>query len=618
MHSGRVVEHTANASLPEPQSPEQVALVAFRDLAAVLAEGRDLDTVFHLVVNILAELSGATRSSLHLLDRETGLFHGQAAHAATDIDAHVKRLVSGLPGDDFTREILESRSPVIVEDTAVDPRATRTAMRRWGARSVFGVPMVLRGEVIGIVCLDREDEAMGVSDFDRHLATSFGELAATAINQAQLTTQLRESLRSQARQLELLQRAHQMEAKLTDALLRGRGVGEAADVVSDLLNRPCAIYDVALRRLTRGGMSEVLPSSLDEVQHSSDADALQDVENGDVACIDLPGGRRLLVAPIDIERGRQGFVVVAGRSGALFSSLDEAVLRRAAHTIALERARSDLDDETEWQAIEALTGRLIRGEQADLEDRARSLGVQLDVPRVVCLLAARTPDGSMAEMSPQVVARLMTDRESPSAVLAAWSGEAIALIVEVPAALADREATVWAKKRLLRAVDRFGPATVYGAMSGVVAGAAEDVRAHREAWQVLRCMREHNSELSEVVLAASDLGAVRLLLATASRAEADRVARDTLGPLLDGTSKSEELLATLDEYVRCGRAIRPCAEALGVHPNTIRYRLANIERRTRLAVTTDDDDYLTVQLAVQVLRLHGELPVAAGDRDREP
>ena len=594
---------------PTARSPEHVALVAFRDLSSALAEERDLDAVFHLVVDTLAQLTGATRCSLHLLDRETGLLHGQAAHAASDIDALVKKLVSGFPGDDFTREILETHRPVLLADTALDPRPVRTAMQRWRTRSVLGVPMVLRGEVIGIVCLDSEDTVIDVSDFDQELAISFAELAATAINQAQLTTQLRRSMQAQARQMELLQRAHKMEGRLTDALLRGRGLVEAADVVAELLGKPCAVYDATLRRLTRGGGAEPLPRTLTELQlPPEDAGVFASLEPGSSGRIDAPGGRCFLVAPIDVEAGRHGYVVVAGRAGARFSPLDETIIRRAAHSIALERSRLGFEDELEWQATEAFTGSLLRGEHLEIAERARSLGVRLDVARTVCLLAARKAGDSVGQLTPQAVARLMTDRESPSAVLAAWSGSDIGLVVEVPATLDDRAAVNWVRERLVRTIDRLGPAEFYGAVSGVVREPVQDVRAHREANQVLRCMREHLADPSEVVLVAAELGAARLLLATAGRAEAQRMARDALGPLLEDTPKSVELLVTLDAFVRNGRSVRACAEALGVHPNTVRYRLANIEKKTRLAVTTDEDDYLTAQLAAQVLRLHGLIP----------
>jgi sugar diacid utilization regulator len=588
------------------RSPEQVALVAFRDLSSALAEERDLDAVFHLVVDTLAELTGATRCSLHLLDRETGLLHGKAAHAAGDIDALVKKLVSGFPGDDFTREILETRRPVLLADTAVDPRPVRAAMRRWRTRTVLGVPMVLRGEVIGIVCLDSEDVSLEVSEFDQELAIAFAELAATAINQAQLTTELRRSMAAQARQLELLQRAHRMEGRLTDALLRGRGVAEAAEVVAELLGKPCAVYDAGLRRLTRGAGGETLPRVLE--LPPGRLDALAALDGAATGRLDGGDGRSFLVAPIDMERGRHGYVVVAGRTGVRFGALDELILRRAAHSIALDRSRQGFDDETEWQATEAFTGGLIRGEHRDPAERARALGVRLDVPRVVCLLATRRPNDAVAALTPQAAARLMTDRESPSATLAAWSGTAVALIVEVPSGLDDRAGADWVRERLVRAIDRLGPADLYGALSGVVREPTGDARAHREADQVLRCMREHLAVLAEVVLAAGDLGVARVFLAAAGRGEAERTARDALGPLLADGARSAELLTTLDAFVRAGRGVRSCADALAVHPNTVRYRLAAIERRTGLAVTTEDDAYQTAQLAVHVLRMHGLMP----------
>ncbi|MGD9525176.1 MAG: GAF domain-containing protein [Pseudonocardia sp.] len=564
-------------------------------------------------MDTLAELTGATRCSLHLLDRETGLLHGQAAHAASDIDALVKKLVSGFPGDEFTREILETHRPVLLADTTADPRPVRSAMRRWRTRALLGVPMVLRGEVIGIVCLDSEDAVLNVSEFDQELAISFAELAATAINQAQLTTQLRRSLQTQGRQLDLLQRAHRMEGRLTDALLRGRGVAEAAEVVSELLGKPCAVYDSALRRLTRGSGSEALPRSLEELQQPVDDDVFVSLERGSTGRVDASGGRSFLVAPIDLEAGRHGYVVVAGRVGARFSPLDEVIIRRAAHSIALERSRQGFDDELAWHATEAFTGSLIRGEHVDLAERARSLGVRLDVPRVVCLLGARQASDSLDRLIPQTVARLMTDRESPSAVLGTWSGADIALVVEVPAALDARQAVAWVRKRLVEAIDRLGPAEFYGAVSGVVHEPTHDVKAHREASQVLRCMREHLSDPAEVVMSAGELGVARLLLATAGRAEAQRISHDALGALLDDSAKSAELLVTLEAFVRNGRGVRTCAETLGVHPNTVRYRLTNIEKKTGLSVTTDEDDYLTAQLAVHVLRLHGLMPAAVSE-----
>jgi sugar diacid utilization regulator len=589
-------------------------LAAFRELAAALAGELDLDSIFHLIVATLSELTGAARCSLHLHDTETGLFHGQAAHAARDIDAQVKGLVSGMPGDDFTKEILETGRPVALIDALVDPRSVHAAMRRWKARSVLGVPMKLRDEVIGILCLDTEDTESEFTQVDQELAVSFAELAATAINQVQLTSRLRASLQTQSRQLEMLQRARRMEGQLTDIVLRGRGIRELGEAIGRLLSKPCAIYDADFRCLADSGASKALSlklRTLGEIRdHRLVEPVLESLQPGRPQCIQpLPQlgiDHRLLVSLIDLSGERLGYVVVAETSGH-FGPLDEVIVRRVAHNIALERSRSRLENDMEWHAVESLTGSLIRGEHQDIETRADALGVDLTARRAVCLVTARDASSVPNELSPQHMAQLMTDQESPSAALAAWLGSEIALILEVPKDRAPRAALDWLKARLTSVLGALSPDGQFCvAISTLVDGPRDDPRAYREAQQVLRCMREHLSDAAPGVLAADDIGVARVFLASTHPEEAQQFARDTLGPLLsDQTVKSGEWLSTLESFLRLGRHVRDCADELAVHPNTVRYRLSSIERLTRLAVTTDDSDYMTAQVAMTIVRLSG-------------
>jgi hypothetical protein len=47
---------------------------------------------------------------------------------------------------------------------------------------------------------------------------------------------------------------------------------------------------------------------------------------------------------------------------------------------------------------------------------------------------------------------------------------------------------------------------------------------------------------------------------------------------------------------------------LGVHENTVRYRLSRIAEVTHLDVVMNGDDQLAVQMALLILRLEGKLP----------
>jgi sugar diacid utilization regulator len=597
-------------------APELTAIAGFREVTAALAEERDLDTVLHLIVTQLSALTGAGRCSMHLRDDETGLFHGQAAHAAQDIDSEVRTLVSGGPGDEFTREVIDTRRPVLVVNTLVDPRTVHSAMRKWRACSVLGVPMILRDEVIGILCLDSEDVAAEFTAHDQELALAFAELAATAVNQVQLTTRLRASLVAQADQLSLLQQATRMEGQLTEILLKGWGVRQLAETVARLLGKPCWIYDSAFRCLAQGsppGLGEARMLDPELRRAPAVAEVLEALVPGRPQVLGpLPAmglRHRLLVAQIALDQECWGYVVVAEVPGRL-GVLDEAIVRRAALNIAHERSRSRREGDIEWHAVEAFTGSLLRGEQVALDSRAQALGVDLHAPRLVCLFGTHRGTAP-SELTPQALARLMTAEDAPSGVLASPSGNDVALIVEVPRALDGADAVAWVRRQAERALGLLHhPDALFVALSTLVHEPGDDALAHTQARQVLQAMRTHVEAPGDLVLAAGDLGAGRLLLASADHEEVQRFARDALGPLLTTESaKTDELLSTLNAFLQSGRVVRKAADVLGVHPNTVRYRLGSIERLTGLAVTTDDDAYLTAQMAVLVLRLSGRLPL---------
>jgi len=160
------------------------------------------------------------------------------------------------------------------------------------------------------------------------------------------------------------------------------------------------------------------------------------------------------------------------------------------------------------------------------------------------------------------------------------------------------------------ALARLGGGATVAAISTRCAAPTDYVRAYGEACQVMRCLRTLSGEQGVRVLTADDLGPGRLVLASTQREEAERFARDALGGLLGEDDGTRDLLATLQAFFDAGRSVRRSAVALGVHENTIRYRLTRIEDVTGLAVSACSDDQLSAQLALLVLRLQGVLPIA--------
>ncbi len=111
-------------------------------------------------------------------------------------------------------------------------------------------------------------------------------------------------------------------------------------------------------------------------------------------------------------------------------------------------------------------------------------------------------------------------------------------------------------------------------------------------------------------IAYSQLGAYRYLV----QIGAEDAPRDRMRAAVDlliayDSRRRTALLDTLERYLAERRSVIESARALFIHPNTLRQRLGRIEELTGLEL--DQDDLLSLELAIKLARLHGR-PGAAG------
>jgi sugar diacid utilization regulator len=617
---------------------------SFGEVAAALSDQGDLDSLLHLIAERICALTGVPRCSVYLREEGTDQFKGQVGHADHDIDALVKRLVAGCEADRFTKEILETKRPVVVANALDDPRPIRSTMRAWNVRSMLGVPMVLRADVIGIVFLDVEHEHWAFTESAIELAATFADLAAVAIVQARLTADLRRSLGTVARQNKLLRRAAAVDERLGALSLQGASFAEIAQAVADLTAKPCAIYDSNYRAL-----ASAKPSWLDEPDSPRLPDGrvwarpevvaavaeAADSHNGLLNRMPEAGlNHRFLVAPV-LWREHQWGVLSIMEYGTQFAPLDRHIARRAATSIALELSAEHRAAQSEWDARASLLTQLIRGNQdvPSLKHRAQYLGVELEHPRVLCLISAA--DGSELPAATDVIEAIV-DGTDAQQVLASGVADGILVALDIDPARASREAIEDVRARVESGLRRleFAPALV-AALSAACTRLPDFPRAYGEAQQVLACLTTVADPGSTRTLTADELGPARLLLASTDRHDAQRFAHNALGALLSNDDGMADLLETLYVFFDCSRSVRRAAQVLTLHENTIRYRLARVEETTGLAVASSSEDQLTVQFALLILRICGEAsgrgwsvhvnaeraaasPLAAEDADDQP
>ena len=102
----------------------------------------------------------------------------------------------------------------------------------------------------------------------------------------------------------------------------------------------------------------------------------------------------------------------------------------------------------------------------------------------------------------------------------------------------------------------------------------------------------------------AEVGAYRSLVHIAAENAPHDRRRAAVDRLIDYDARRRtSLLDTLERYLAERRSVIESARELFIHPNTLRQRLGRIEELTGLNL--DEDDLLSLELAIKLARLHG-------------
>ena len=598
---------------PAEESPDRAALRGFASIAGELTaaqrEGRDLDHVLNLIAAEIAALVRAPRVSLYLRDPDSGVFRGQVGFGADD--RLIKRLTGGVHADRFTREIAQTKQPVILANAMTDPRTISSTMREWGVVSVMGVPMVLNDEVIGILFADSKTERREFTDGDREVASAFATLAAIAVQQAQLMSNLQGAHATLAKQNKVLKSAAVVDEKLTRLVIDGCDIGEIAATVSALTAAPCDVFDTQLQQVAHGSGEDAAPLTPELfraciVSDPELAESISDPTRRTAIVGPFPRQglrQRLLLAPVIAGGERLGTLVVTEARRRL-SDFDVLALRRAANLVAVELVAQKRVSAAEWDARSSLAAHLIHGtsaETATVRRQAGFLGVDLGLPRLVCLLSL---EGTPASLDGRSVADQVAKLAPELDAMATSVTEGVALCLQLPEAETPQEAYRRAKeivRQICEELHELGP--VAAALSDGCLSAADYPAAYTAAQEVLGCVvRFCPPGERPSVLGVPEVGAARLFLASIDRETAAEYAQETFAALFNGRRSSEQLMLTLETYFEHCSSIKGAANELAVHENTIRYRLGRVEELTGYSFA-DPDDLLRIRLALKILEL---------------
>ncbi|WP_447924918.1 helix-turn-helix domain-containing protein [Georgenia muralis] len=551
-------------------------LSALFQTAGDLASLTDVDAVLHAIVSRSRDLLHSDVAYLSLMDAAAGDTYMRVTVGCTSELFRAVRLSLGAGlGGMVAQTGTAYATSAYFEDHRIDHTATiDAAVADEGLSAILGVPLVLGGQLIGVLyAAHRSVRPFAAAEIA--LLTSFAAHAAIALDKARALSETRAALRDLQVADEMLrartvavERAAEAHDRFFGLVLRGGDAAAVAAEVRTLLAGDVLVVDADGTVLAAAG-SSLGPTAAEAALARRAAAAGRTLRAEGVHAAPVVAGADVLGALL-LRRGEP------------LEEADRRILERAALVSALlllfRRSVAAAEDRLRGELLEDV---LLDRDGSGLPARARRAGIDLTVPHAVVVAEIAGERGLVADAGASVAAA----RGGLSAV---HDGRLVIVLPHLTPAGAGTLVSAEVARRTGRSPT--------AGLAGPAVGSHEVRAAHAEA---LRCLGTLQA-LGRTGEAAgsADLGFVGLLLA--DDRDVPAYVRSVLGPVLDyDERRGTELVATLRAYFAEGAAVARTAAALHLHANTVTQRL---DRVTRLLGSdwSAPERRLEVQLALRL------------------
>jgi GAF domain/PucR C-terminal helix-turn-helix domain/GGDEF-like domain len=529
------------------------------EIIARITSSLNLDEVLDSVVRLLSEASAVHACFVYLVDKEAERLE---LRAASDPYGRLAGRIVLERGEGIAWWALENREPVLILENAVaDPRFKYVPeLEEEQFQSFVSVPVFDRaGAPIAAISLHTQ-APREFTDAEADFFISVASLVAGAIENARLYDEMRKRVR------ELEQLTELGEAIATAATLDELGQ-EVARGTLDLLSAS-AVHVYLLDNDERLHLRWSAPGG---------ATAPDCIGLGEAGPELARSGRSARVAVALVADAELAGLLCASDT----SELDLA--RAVANQTALAIKKIDLIERLAEKNLikdffEQLSGGNVLG---DVRSRAERLGIDLDEPHLVLLAvpASEQLERALARVAPQS----LFDRQDnvTRALLRVPAAGAVSLVDEV--------------KRIHKELE---PSPSVG-VSNICADPESFRAGLEEAGHALAGSTILRGK--PPLLTYEELGAYKYLLRMPLDSSRDRH-RAAIARIAEyDNAHSTALLATLEEFLSRRGTITATAEALYIHPNTLRQRLRRIMELTGLDLRKED--WLMVEIAVKLAAL---------------
>jgi sugar diacid utilization regulator/putative methionine-R-sulfoxide reductase with GAF domain len=504
-------------------------------------------------------------------------------------------------GEGITGWVADTRRPAVVPDVDKEPHWKWVpGLDEDRFRSMLSVPIESGPRLVGVLNVqstELRDFDSGDIDFLRAIAAQVAGILERSELQRQMEVQLAE-----------IQLSHDIHERFTKLSLEGAGISSILEVVGSLAGGHAALYAADGYRVRGVGVSsDGMPQRIHVPQPLAQPGARE---------VRINAGRparALDVVPVRAGADLLGLLAVAVDEQTVDSHGRRRALEHGSTVLALElskeRAAAEVERRLRGDLVEEVLAGGMEGDEAERVARqAERLGHRLPHRAWVVVLE---PDDDETEAA--LAGRAQQDRldaalsglirsRLPGALTLVRSASAVFLIPDDAAAdLAAVEKL--AGLILSGAAPVMKPGSASVGIGNLANSVGELARSHVEARQALRLTRRAGGRAR--VASYRSLGAFRLLLEVQSPDALRRFVEELLGTLLKyAESRDTPLLETLEALSAARWVRRAAARQLGIHINSMSYRVERIQSLTGLQLD-DPETRVAISIALRARAMFG-------------
>lgn len=584
-------------------SDQSSRIVSLRDVASQINSDGDLDALLKDLIKAACRHGSWDLGSVMAVD----LAHGWSLVMARYETSLLPRSLSDRweLATSPALVALQRSAPVYIRDARQSeefPGYRRDANER-DYCTVLIFPMAsVDGEGRPMVLTVASRKVTDVSADDLAFMATIVHLGAIAVDRAHRH-------RAELAAAEQMRRALGAQSSLLQEVLAGGSMDTLTAMLGDLLNAPVLVLDFFASSLA--GFRSPLPEHDDAAWRQMLDGAPGRQLLGDVreaiayrrsGTITLRVGEKIAldaqIEPLMVDDEAVGALLT-------FDEPDEGDLRKlliesAKFALSVQLMRSVIRFRFETRTFTELFFEIVERRWRDEQDvlsRARRLGLSLAAP--TRLIVIDFPDHTDATTDFSAEAQhsvaLLAGQQHLAVHTVAIGGGLVCLVPQESGTSLDL---------IVRFVQRISETlgSSFGKEPVVVLGdTCEGLEAYAKGWErCWRMIRVARTFGRRGVIAVPDLGPLPMLIGAADSADVRKFVDGAIGRVVThDRSNDTAYLETLAAYVRSGCRSQACADAMGLHVTTLRYRLSRIADLFGIEVETPERRF-AIELALQL------------------